>query len=46
VPRATTPGATAPLKPLVDQVRDLLPKISAPARPGDAQDLLDFLLAP
>jgi hypothetical protein len=42
-PSDTTPGAIQPLKPLVEQVRDLLPKVQAP---GDAQDLLDFLLAP
>jgi virulence factor Mce-like protein len=44
-----TPGGAAPtstdqpLKPLVDQVTDLLPQVGAPANP---QDLLDFLLAP
>jgi ABC-type transporter Mla subunit MlaD len=42
-PAAPAAGLTQPLKPLVDQVRDLLPHVTPP---GDTQDLLDFLLAP
>jgi ABC-type transporter Mla subunit MlaD len=42
-PADAAPGLTQPLKPLVDQVKDLLPHVGAPA---DTQDLLDFLLAP
>jgi ABC-type transporter Mla subunit MlaD len=43
-PAAPAPTADRPLKPLVDQVTDLLPKVSGPA--VNPQDLLDFLLAP
>lgn len=44
-PTPAEPGATAPLQPLVDQVKDLLPQVTTPAR-GNAQALLDFLLGP
>ena len=48
-PQATAtpvlPDAAAPLQPLVDQVKDLLPHVTT-STPGNAQDLLDFLLAP
>jgi virulence factor Mce-like protein len=39
---APTTGREPPLVPLVDQVRELLPRVNAPA----TDDLLDFLLRP
>ncbi len=41
--RTAPPSVTTPLQPLLDQVKDLLPRVTAPA---DTEDLLDFLLAP
>jgi ABC-type transporter Mla subunit MlaD len=43
-PTPAPAGDDQPLKPLIDQVTDLLPHVTTPS--ANPQDLLDFLLAP